>query len=371
MNGNSTKYPPPASGDSGGRPGEGATDFYSLLESEAAGLSAPSVVERQRKRAPEVTDFQSLKRSVVVVQKPYQVRTWTDFLVDFTTPFMILIMIAAPIYFVLDVRFVYTEVHDWNLRWFAFWFVLGVVALNRLIARDGKAESILYVVALLGVVIAYTTMTTTAYDVGTVAKGFQNSGWFALGFNTTVVAFIWWFTNRLTHECCVDDNPLAGDIGMLTSTALKVREAIRGENKPAQKKAKLPDGLMEIDAVDPLDWQKPKRKAKVQLDAMTRIPKQHRDFISIFVPVMIVFALGQRVVQHGAHRCCLRTYLGCYGRGDVVTHLRRSGVAQYSGATCDYRRAGRIGLFQDCVITWWKWRDGVTVPLRNICRGPV
>ncbi len=344
MNGNSTKYPPPASGDSGGRPGEGATDFYSLLESEAAGLSAPSVVERQRKRAPEVTDFQSLKRSVVVVQKPYQVRTWTDFLVDFTTPFMILIMIAAPIYFVLDVRFVYTEVHDWNLRWFAFWFVLGVVALNRLIARDGKAESILYVVALLGVVIAYTTMTTTAYDVGTVAKGFQNSGWFALGFNTTVVAFIWWFTNRLTHECCVDDNPLAGDIGMLTSTALKVREAIRGENKPAQKKAKLPDGLMEIDAVDPLDWQKPKRKAKVQLDAMTaRLPKRHPG-ISIFyfsVPVMIVFALGQRVVQHGGASMLLagHFYVGCY----TVAAMSLLMLSSLAGLR-EYFRARRVRL---------------------------
>ena len=116
MNGNSTKYPPPASGDSGGQPGEGATDFHSLLESDAAAMSSPSVVERQRKRAPEATDFQSLKRSVAVVQKPYQARTWTDLLVDFTTPFMILIMIAAPIYFVLDVRFVYTEVHDGHLE---------------------------------------------------------------------------------------------------------------------------------------------------------------------------------------------------------------------------------------------------------------
>ena len=85
-----------------------------------------------------MTDFQSLKRSVVEVQKPYQARTWTDLLIDSTTPFMIFVMIAAPIYFVLDVRYVYTEVHDWNLRWFAFWFVLGVVALNRLVARDGK-----------------------------------------------------------------------------------------------------------------------------------------------------------------------------------------------------------------------------------------
>ncbi|MBM3290810.1 MAG: hypothetical protein FJY92_11725, partial [Candidatus Hydrogenedentes bacterium] len=252
MNGNSTKYPPPASGGSG-YPDEGLTDFHSLLESEAAKLAAPPVSQQQRKRAEAPTDFQSLRGTIDKAPKPYQARTWTDILIDFTTPFMILAMIASPIFFVLDVRYVYTEVHDWNLRWFAFWFVLGVVALNRLVARDGQEESMLYVLALLGVVIAYTTLTTTAYDVGSVSKGFMNSGWMALGFNTTVVAFIWWFTNRLTHECCVDDNPLAGDIGMLTSTAIKVRKAIASDGVPAPKKKPLPDGIMEIDAVDPLE----------------------------------------------------------------------------------------------------------------------
>lgn len=344
MNGNSTKYPPAESGADSGHPSEGPTDFYSLLESEAAALSAPPVGERQRARAPEATDFQSLKRTVTHVQRPYQSRTWTDFLVDFTTPFMILIMIASPIFFILDVRFVYTEVHDWNLRWFAFWFVLGVVALNRLIARDGKEESILYVIALMGVVIAYTTLTTQAYDVGPVAKGFQFSGWTALALNTTIVAFIWWFTNRLTHECCVDDNPLAGDIGMLTSTAIKMRKAIGADRAPAPKKKALPDGIMEIDAVDPLDWEKPARKARKQLDAMTeRLPKRHPG-ISIFyfsVPVMIVFALGQRVVQHGGPSMLLagHFYIGCY----TVAAMSLLMLSSLAGLR-EYFRARRVHL---------------------------
>ena len=341
MNGNSTKSPPTESG-ANGYPSEGPTDFHSLLESEAAAMSAPAVTERQRKRAPEVTDFQSLKHTVTDVQKPYQARTWTDFLIDFTTPFMILIMIASPIFFLLDVRFVYTEVSDWNLRWFAFWFVLGVVALNRLIAREGKEESILYALALMGAVIAYTTLTTTAYGVGTVSKGFQNSGWFALIFNTTLVGFIWWFTNRLTHECCVDDNPLAGDIGMLTSTAIKFRRAISQENKPANKRALLADGLLDMEAVDPLDWQKPKRKAKLQLDAMSeRLPKRHPG-ISIFyfsVPVMIAFALGQRVVQHGGPSMILagHFYIGCY----IVAAMALLMLSSLAGLR-EYFRARRV-----------------------------
>ncbi len=61
---------------------------------------------------------------------------------------MILIMVASVVFFLLDVRFVYTEVHDLNLRVVAFCFILGVVALNRLIARDGKDESIMYIIGL-------------------------------------------------------------------------------------------------------------------------------------------------------------------------------------------------------------------------------
>lgn len=195
-------------------------------------MSAPAVTERQRKRAPEVTDFQSLKHTVTDVQKPYQARTWTDFLIHFTTPFTILIMIASPIFFLLDVRFVYTEVSGWNLRWFAFWFVLGVVALNRLIAREGKrgehslrfgpdgCRHRVYDTHYHGVRRWNSFKRVSELRVVCVDFQYHSGG------------FIWWFTNRLTHECCVDDNPLAGDIGMLTSTAIKFRRAISQENKP-------------------------------------------------------------------------------------------------------------------------------------------
>jgi len=343
MNDNFTKYPPHASGGSG-YPDEGATDFHSLLESEAAALAAAPVNQQIRKRAPEVTDFQSLKRSVAVVNKPYQERSWTDFLLSATTPLMILVMVASVIFFLLDVRFVFTEVHDWNLRWFAFWFVLGVVALNRLIARDGKEESILYAGALLVVSIAYTVLTTGAYDVGSVAKTFLNQQWVATVFNTTIILFVWWFTNRLTHECCVDDNPYAGEIGMFTGTALKFRKALRKESVNTAKREFLADGLLDMEAVDPLDWKSPEKKPKFNLDAMAeRLPRRHPG-ISIFyfsVPVMAIFALGQRVIQHGGEPMLLagHFYLACY----TVSALSLLMLSSLAGLR-EYFRARRVRL---------------------------
>ncbi|MBI5095328.1 MAG: DUF4129 domain-containing protein [Candidatus Hydrogenedentes bacterium] len=261
---------------------------------------------------------------------PYQPRSLTDWLLDALTPLMIFIMVTSVIFFLLDVRFVYTEVHDANLRWVAFSFILGVVALNRLIAREGTQESFLYFVALAGAIGMYTLATTNAYDVGSVASNFMNRPWIATGFNMCIVAFIWWLTNRLTHECCVDDNPLAGDMGILTGTARKFQESLRA--KPAEQvsaaskeslwvpKKKAPVISMNvIEAVDPLDYDpnrwKPKGPAAVEAPVRP-LPKRHPG-ISVFyfsIPVMFIFAVGLRVVQNGGEGFVSagKFYMGLY-----------------------------------------------------------
>jgi len=76
--------------------------------------------------------------------------------------------------FLLDIRYVYTEVSDMNIRAFALFLVLGVVALNRLIGRDGTEESLAYFVLLAVVTGFYTFVTTGAYEVGSIAGKFMN-----------------------------------------------------------------------------------------------------------------------------------------------------------------------------------------------------
>jgi len=268
------------------------------------------------------TDFQSLRDSALAKPEQTVPRTWTDWLVDGLTPLMILVMTYSVIFFLLDVRFIYTEVHDTNLRFVALFFLLGIVALNRLVARDGSTESLMYIAALGGAVCVYTFATTGLYDVGSMARHFLNDNpYIATLFNFAVVMFIWWGVNRLTHECCVDENRTAGDIGILTGTARRMHDAFqpktgdlaaataKREAKKAARNLKYEDlvPMVEIEAYDPTEdraapvvsptHRRPGDKALEAKPVGRRHPGLSVFIVSI--PVMAVFVLGLPVVQRG------------------------------------------------------------------------
>ncbi len=351
------KSPHNASDDNGRDPGP-PTDFQSLMNdgpSDFASLTAAPTREQRAAKPQARTDFHSLTGGKSLLpRKKYQHRTVTDSLIDFTTPLMILIMVWAAVYFLLDVRYVYTEVHDKNLRFFATMFVMGVVALNRVIARDGSEESYIYIGGLFAVVILYTISSTSWYGVGSVAKGYMGDARVALPFNLTVVLFLWWLVNRLTHECCVDENTSAGDVGILTGTARKMLEA----SKPKPKKVVMPE--MTFDAIDPLDYKPPEKQvAKAPLDATERLQKRHPG-ISIFyfsIPVMIVFALGLRVVQHGGRPMILagHFYIGSYTVAALTLLMLTS-----LGGLREYFRARRVQMPAG-IGTFWLGMGSVMV----------
>lgn len=311
-----------------------ALDFQSLKEEFR-------VQDTPKKKTPK-TDFQTLKSSIETEHKRYQQRTPTDLVVDALTPIMIFIMVGAVIFFLLDVRYVYTAVHDTNLRFVALAFVLGVVALNRLIARDGSDESILYGFGLAGAIGLYTFATTGLYDVGSVTRNFMNSNpYLATGFNMIIVAFIWWLTNRLMHECCVDENRTAGDIGILTGTARRFQSAIKREKTSEEsifvRKSKDPVLAMNVvEAFDPTEWKESKKKkSAAPAAANVRLSKRHPG-ISIFyfsVPVLAIFAFGLRIVQHGGRPMILagHLYMGIYVVAALMLLLLTSlgGLRQY------------------------------------------
>ena len=73
-----------------------------------------------------------------------------DWLVDGLTPCLIFFLVLPVLLFLLDVRYIYTEVHDANLRWVTLCYLVGIVGINRLVARDGTEESFLLYAAALG-----------------------------------------------------------------------------------------------------------------------------------------------------------------------------------------------------------------------------
>ena len=282
----------------------GLTDFASLVAAPPEPSALPQVGAKQR------TDFASLQQGVPLRPQVIINNTLADHAVNFVTPFLIFILANAVLSYLLNVRFIYTAVFDLSLRSFAISFVLGIVALNRLIARDSSHESYLYAFGLFSAVALYTVGTTNGFEVGSVGRNFLNeSMWAALLFNMSVVIGIWWMVNRLTHDCCVDESAVAGDIGIFTATAVKMRSTLQrmsAEPVPSRdermKAADVGEAWHNISAFDPTEapaW-KALRQGPVVHDYSSRLPARHPGMALFYfsIPVMLVFTLGLRAIQN-------------------------------------------------------------------------
>lgn len=279
------------------------TDFFSLTAQPEESCSLPEVLTNQK------TDFASLRAGIPLQPEVILNNTTADLIITVTTPLLIFLMSNAVLSFLLNVRFIYTTVLDLSLRVFAFFLVLGIVALNRLIARQGSEESVLYSFFLVMAVALYTLATTQLYGAGAVTRNFMNRSTLgALFFNTATVAGIWWMINRLTHECCVDEDEAAGDIGLFTATAERIRRVLQRAADPSppkrnpQKAAEVSTPWYQIQAYDPNDIPivVPDLEPESNGDYAEHLPEKYPGMAVFYfsIPVILVFSLGLRVIQH-------------------------------------------------------------------------
>ncbi len=274
---------------------------FAALSSPAYDPKAAATRERDKKK--QRTDFRSLKKQLGPTKRRSEGKTPTDWIIDAVIPCLIFVMMNAVVTYLLNVRFIYTAREHVSLRLVAFCLILGVVAVNRLVARDNTGESAIYVMVLGMVTVLYTLVTTTAYEVGSVAGSFMDRPGVAVLFNITVVVAVWWTTNRLVHECCVDENRSAGDIGILTGTLREFRRSVARDTKAAVARKKedylLPS--IEIHAYDPHDFKETVQQKAPPPKPTERLGRRHPG-ISIFyftVPAMAIFALGLPVLMRG------------------------------------------------------------------------
>ncbi|HPO12104.1 MAG TPA: DUF4129 domain-containing protein [Candidatus Hydrogenedentes bacterium] len=335
------------------------TDFQSLKATPDPGfeslLSAAAVAPKAK--PPTATDFQSLTGKHLAKAQYRPPRTITDWIIDALTPLMIFIMVYSVIFFLLDVRYVYTEVNDVGLRFVAFCFIMGVVALNRLIARDGSEESMLYMAALAFAIGMYTFTSTRAYEMGSVGRNFMNDNPFlATIFNMAIVIFVWWLVNRLTHECCVDENRTAGDEGILTGAARRFQNRMQRKSEPEPKPTPKRSGdelSFYLEPFDPVEGYVPKttKEPKRRGVLSDRLPKQHPGISILYfsVPVMFVFAVGLRVVQHGGERMVMAGafYMGAY----IVTTLMLLMLTSLGGLR-EFFRARMVVMPRGIGVFW-------------------
>lgn len=339
------RFPPLKSGR---RPALASTDFHSLLT--APDLEPPRPKGNGKDTA---TDFVSLVRDEAPAQRAVPA-TMADYLIDFLTPFLVFIMCYTVVFFLLDVRFIYTEVNDLGFRWVSFFFLIGIVASNRILARDNTPEGFLLPVIFAGTMGLYTVSISAFYEnSSSLARNFMNgASWIATAFNMAVVVSIWWVVNRLTHECSVDENKTAGDVGILTGTARKFQRAMRPkEDDPiakhlyesdehaafasAQGKEFMPMNILE--AFDPAEGFKPRRKPqkKFNLDFSQRLSDKHPGISILYfsVPVMFIFTIGIRVIQQGGAGWVSagHLYAGVYTTAALLLLLLTSlaGIRQY------------------------------------------
>jgi hypothetical protein len=324
----------------------------------SAGPASPAydpkaAAKRERERKKQKTDFHTLKRELGPEDRRHQYRTATDYIIDGFTPFLIFLMVWAVVYFLLDVRYIYTEVHNMNLRIAAFCLIMGVVALNRLVAKDNSQDSPLYIAGLVMVTALYTLATSSMYGVGSFGGSFLDRPWIGTFFNIVVVSILWWVTNRLMHECSVDENRSAGDIGIVTGTLRNLRRSIARADAPKAKKSRKDDYLLpsiEITAYDPHEWKEEKSKAAPSPKSVERLSRRHPG-MSIFyfaVPSIAIFALGLPVLLRGGDPFVLagHFYVGLFTISALLLLLLTSmgGLREYFRSRRVYLPAG-IGYF--------------------------
>lgn len=253
------------------------------------------------------TDFQSLTSRLPKQRQP-TARSFLDRLIAFLIPLHILLMVYAVVFFLLDVRFVYTEVHDANLRFVALVFILGVVGLSRLMAGYAPHEYAPYAFGLAFAIGLYTFVTTGAYGVGAFTRNFMNSNPFlATAFNMSIVGLLWWAVHRLMYECCLAPVRATTAKGLWTALQAVLTERIT-EAKPVRKRTveHTEDVWYELTPVDPTE--RPVVEASPGLHGKASHPGRIRSLreaypgvsVMLFaVPALVVFALGLRIVQHG------------------------------------------------------------------------
>lgn len=244
-------------------------------------------------------------------------RSLADRAVDILIPLMIFCMMLAVAWFLLDIRFIYTERLDINMRAFAFFFVMGIVALNRLRADRAATDSGVYLVGMIFAVGMFTVV--TQLRGGGLAGGVMTSMLPSLCFNISVVAILWKVTDRLTRDCCVDASARYGEVGILRGGWLR-------KAPPAEVAAEPEIGK-------------------------GRLPRKHpaNSLFYLAIPIMILLAIGQRLLPQGGSlmESAGSVYVGVYTAAMLLLLM----LSSYRGLRVYCQR--RAITFPTSIAAFW------------------
>lgn len=282
------------------------------------------------------TDLASLRSTTSLPEAALpdpEARSLSDYAVDALIPIMIFTMMLSVTWFLLDIRFVYTERLDLNMRAFAFFFVLGVVALNRLKAERGLADSAVYIGGLAIAVGVFTVL--SQLKGGGVAGGYLPNMLLSLCFNISVVVILWKVTDRLTRDCCVDTSSRYGDEGILRSR---------------WRRPKTPPPVPEHDG-----------EAPTATPQVKRPPRKHpaHALFYLALPILAMLAAGQRILPQGGSflESAGSVYVGTYTASMLMLLL----LSSYRGLRVYCQR--RNITFPTSIAAFWLGLGTIMVAL--------
>lgn len=140
-----------------------------------------------------------------------------DPLVDVFLPLALYLMLASLVWFLIDVQAALAEGPTRLLRWVFGFFMLAVVGIARIKAREGMASASLYGVLLLGTMGLFGYF--YSFGGGAFGGGFGGgSPVVSLGLNYLIIGFIWWAGNYITDRTTVDPSSIeVQQSGLLSS----------------------------------------------------------------------------------------------------------------------------------------------------------
>ena len=141
-------------------------------------------------------------------------KTLADYLVIAVSPALIMALIGALVFFLLEVF--YQGNYVARLHYILTWFILATVLIARIAIEEGSERA-----ALFSLPLAVATLVAINRYVefhGNVPGSLN------MVINVALMGLIWWCAHKLTWDCTMIDRPAAGSgQGLLDATGLGER----------------------------------------------------------------------------------------------------------------------------------------------------
>lgn len=140
-------------------------------------------------------------------------KTLADYVVIAISPALIMTLVGSLVYFLLAVS--YRGAFDSRMHWILFWFVFGIVLVERIAIEEGRERGLQYGV-VLSAVVGFAVMHFV--DAHVVA-------WI-------LMAIVWWCSAKLVWDCTlIDDSEDASGAGLLQTAGFNTSEAANRSNR--------------------------------------------------------------------------------------------------------------------------------------------